>query len=85
VRVDWERICVETVLRKLSVWDEFYRNLFLDRVETLTEVRMSETTRIVLGELGDPAFADVDTCGFIWCRFYFELATSVKKFPDNNF
>jgi len=65
---NWEELCVETLQRKISLWDEFYRNLFLDRVETLIENRMSETSRLVLEELGKPDFNDVDTFSFIWSQ-----------------
>jgi len=64
---DWEKLCIETLLRKISLWDEFYRNLFLDQVESLIETRMNGTVKLVLDHLRDPALSgEEDTFNFIW-------------------
>ena len=73
---------METLMRKISLWDEFYRNLFLDRVETLIEMRMSETVGLVIDDLGTPGLTDGDTFNFIWSEV--GLNDSGKGNTDNN-
>jgi hypothetical protein len=48
VGLDWDKLCQETLSRKLVLWDEFYRNLFLDRVELLIESRIKENMQVSL-------------------------------------
>ena len=50
----------------MSLWDEFYRNLFLDRVEALVQMRMNDSVTLVLDELGNPVTLEADTFQFIW-------------------
>ena len=50
----------------MNLWDEFYRNIFLDRVETLIEIRMTEMSQLVLTELGKSDLNEADTFAFIW-------------------
>jgi len=69
-------------MRKISLWDEFYRNLFLDRVEMLIEMRMSETVRLVVDDLGTPGLTDGDTFNFIWSEV--GLNDAGKGNTDNN-
>ena len=81
---DWEKLCLETLQRRISLWDEFYRNLFLDRVESLIEVRMNETSRLVVREIENPNLSNVDTFGFIWSEVGLNDASAVAKLGANN-
>jgi len=46
--VNWNKLCNDILSRKLVLWDEFHRNLFLDRVELLIEKRIKENIQVKL-------------------------------------
>ena len=65
---DWNSVCLSTIKRNVNIWDEFYRNLFRDRVEELITKEIEKAVQYLKEKIESPSSqsSELETAEFIW-------------------
>ena len=67
---DWNKTCLAILNRKVSLWDEFYRNIFRERVEALISQKIEDAIGYLMSNLTSSRYIknDESVTQFIWAE-----------------